>query len=320
MNRSLVLLPAVLVSLGVLVVGCSAPAATGTRHLEGTIDNCGFEVDLGTVPERIITIKTTSTELVLALGRGDRIIGQAFPDGPLDESFGDPDIPLISEFVPSEEAVLELEPDFIVAGWESNLTADGAGARDELKSLGIGTYVSPAACKEPPYKPAKLSFDDLFAYILEAGEVLGAPARAATLVESQQEALAAIEPSTAGLSALWWSSGEDSPYVGAGIGAPQLVLETVGLRNVAGDIDDTWSTLSWEAIVDANPDVIVLVDASWNTAASKRALLESNPATAALPAVVNRQYIEIPFASSEAGVRTIQAAQLISEGLAALSR
>jgi hypothetical protein len=34
--------------------------------------------------------------------------------------------------------------------------------------------------------------------------------------------------------------------------------------------------------------------------------------------VVNHRYIEIPFASSEAGVRTVQAAQLIAEGLAAL--
>lgn len=314
MNRSLVIIPVV----AVLLAGCSAPASESTSAAPDTIDNCGFDVDLDAAPQRIVTIKTTSTELVLALGLGDKLIGQAFPDGPIDSAFGDVDVPVISDFVPSEEAVLELEPDFIVAGWESNLTPDGAGDRAELKSLGIGTYVSPAACKEEPYKPKRLTFDDLFGYIVEAGDVLGSPQSAATLVDEQKQTLAAIEPSTAGLSALWWSSGEDSPYVGAGIGAPQLVLDTVGLRNIAADIDDTWSTLSWEAIVDANPDVIVLVDASWNTAASKRALLESNPATAALPAVVNKKYIEIPFASSEAGVRTVQAAQLIAQGLAAL--
>jgi iron complex transport system substrate-binding protein len=314
-NRSLVLIPVV----AVLLTGCSAPADLGSAKPADTIDNCGFTVDLDTNPQRIITIKSTSTELVLALGLGDRIIGQAFPDGPIDPSLGDVDVPLISDFVPSEEAVLELEPDFIVAGWESNLTADGAGDRDELKSLGIGTYVSPAACKEAPYKPTKLTFDDIFDYILEAGDVLGAPANAAELVQEQKDALAGIEPSTEGLSALWWSSGEDSPYVGAGIGAPELVMETVGLRNIAADVDDTWSTLSWEAIVDANPDVIILVDASWNTAASKRAMLESNPATAALPAVVNHRYIEIPFATSEAGVRTVAAAGLIAQGLAALT-
>jgi iron complex transport system substrate-binding protein len=313
-NRSLLIIPVAVL----LLAACSSPANLGGIPSIDTIDNCGFDVDLGTAPQRIITIKTTSTELVLALGLGDRIIGQAFPDGPVDPAFGDSDIPVISDFVPSEEAVLALEPDFIVAGWESNLTADGAGDRTELKSLGIGTYVSPAACKDEPYKPAKLNFADIFNYITEAGNVLGAPSKAAAVINAQTEALVEIEPSTAGLSALWWSSGEDSPYVGAGTGAPELVMETVGLRNIAADVDDTWSTLSWEAVVDANPDVIILVDASWNTAASKRAMLEANPATAALPAVVNHRYIEIPFASSEAGVRTVQAAQLISAGLAAL--
>ena len=37
--------------------------------------------------------------------------------------------------------VLELEPDFVFGGWESNFSADGAGERDELAALGIRTYV-----------------------------------------------------------------------------------------------------------------------------------------------------------------------------------
>ena len=133
MNRSLLIIPVV----AVLLAGCSAPADLSDAKPASTIDNCGFKVDLDADPQRIITIKSTSTELVLALGLGDKIIGQAFPDGPLPDGFVGPDVPVISDFVPSEEAVLELEPDFIVAGWESNLTADGAGDRAELKSLSL---------------------------------------------------------------------------------------------------------------------------------------------------------------------------------------
>ena len=109
----------------------------------------------------------------------------------------------------------------------------------------------------------------------------------APLIAEQQAALDAIVPDERGLTALWYSSGTDTPYVGAGIGAPELVLETVGLTNIAGDIDQTWSTLGWESIVEADPDVIVLIDADWNTAQSKIDLLESNPATARLSAVQN---------------------------------
>ena len=176
---------------------------------------------------------------------------------------------MISDFAPSQEAVLDLNPDFVYAGWESNLTADTAGDRDKLASLGIGSYVSPSACKEPGYQPEKLTFDGLFDEITEAGQVFGAEQAADDLVTEQRAELDAVTPSTAGLTALWYSSGTDTPYVGAGIGAPEMMLEAAGLTNVAADVKDTWSSLGWEAIIDANPDVIVLVDADWNTAASK---------------------------------------------------
>ena len=44
--------------------------------------NCGYVVEIGTPPSRIVTIKSTATDLLLALGLGDRIVGQAFQDGP----------------------------------------------------------------------------------------------------------------------------------------------------------------------------------------------------------------------------------------------
>ena len=138
------------------------------------------------------------------------------------------------------------------------------------------------------------------------------------LIADQTALVEGVTPDTRGLSALWYSSGTDTPYVGAGIGAPALVLDTIGLENVAGEIDDTWSSFSWEAVVDADPDVIVLVDATWNTADSKIELLESNPATKNLDAVKNSRYLVVPFAAAEAGVRTAPAAADLAEQLAAL--
>ncbi|PJJ71713.1 iron complex transport system substrate-binding protein [Diaminobutyricimonas aerilata] len=285
-----------------------------------TVDNCGTEVTFESAPERVVTIKSTSTEMLLALGLADRIVGSAFSDGPVPEEWADAaaDVPVLSEQVPSNEAVLELNPDLVYAGWESNLSAEGAGDRDELESLGVHTYVAPAACKEPGYQPERLSFDDVFGEIREIGSVFRVEDAAEALVAEQQELLDAIEPSTAGLTALWYSSGTDAPYVGAGIGAPQLVLDTVGLENVAASVDDTWTTLGWESVVEADPDVIVLVDADWNTAESKISNLESNPATAQLDAVREKRYLTIDFAASEAGVRTVTAAADLADQLAAL--
>lgn len=306
----------------VVLAGCGTSASPTPASSDGaasTIDNCGTPLDITATPERIVTIKSTSTELLLALGLGDRIVGAAFQDGPVPEEWSGVDVPVISDFAPSQEAVLGLEPDFVFAGWESMLTAEAAGERDSLAELGIGSYVSPAACKEDGYQPAKLTFDDVFAEITEAGRVFHAEEAAATLVEEQRTALDDIEADDRGLTALWYSSGTDTPYVGAGIGAPQMMMDSLGLTNVAAGIDDTWSSLGWESIVDANPDVIVLVDASWNTAASKIELLQSNPATAGLDAVTGSRYLVVPFAAGEAGVRNVDATADLATQLAAIT-
>ncbi len=291
-----------------------------------TIDNCGTSVTVAAPPERIVTIKSSTTELVLALGLGDRIVGSAFLDGPLPASLekAGTSLNVVSDFLPGQEAVLDLSPDFIYGGWESNFTADGVGERDRLTSLGIGSYVSPAACKGTGYMPDPLTFDAVFDEITEAGAIFGATDAAADLVARLKAELAALDPAaatgTTGTTALWYSSGTDSPYVGAGIGSPAMIMEAAGLTNIFADVHDTWTSVGWESIIEANPSVIVLVDATWNTAAAKIATLESNPATQGLDAVKNQRYIILPFASTEAGIRNVEAAASTIEQLAALDR
>ncbi|HEY8590781.1 MAG TPA: putative F420-0 ABC transporter substrate-binding protein [Naasia sp.] len=314
-------LPAVALA-GLLLAGCAPAAAAPPTVGPGTVevDNCGTEVAFRAAPERVVTIKSTATEMLLALGVGDRIVGTAFPDGPLPDDLADAgaDLPLLAEKVPSEEAVLELEPDLVYAGWESNLTAEGAGERDELQALGVATYVSPAACKEPGYQPQRLTWDGVFAEIREMGEIFRVEDTAEAVIDRQQQAIDGIVPDTRGLSALWFSSGSDTPYVGAGIGNPQLILDTLGLENIAGDVEDTWTSLGWESVVAADPDVIVLVDSSWNSAEQKIERLRSDPVTAGLSAVRGDRYLIVPFAASEAGVRSADAAVDLAEQLADL--
>ena len=80
----------------------------------------------------------------------------------------------------------------------------------------------------------------------------------------------------------------------------------------------TRTSTGWEAIVAADPDVIVLVDAPWNTAESKIAKLEANAATAALPAVQAQRYVVVDFPSTEAGVRNVGAVASLVDQLGEL--
>lgn len=311
----------VLASAALLLAGCATASGTPVPSSTNTIpiDNCGVEVPVAAAPQRVIAIKSTSTEMLLALGLGDRIVGTAFQDGPVPAKWAAAasGIPVLADKVPSQEVVLNANPDFIYAGWESNFSADGAGTRSELANLGIRTYVSPSACKEAAYQPERLTFDDIDQEINQIAAIFHVDD--ASLLAEQHAALAAIRKDARGLSALWFSSGSDIPYVGAGIGAPQLILDTVGLRNIAADVKDTWASYNWESVIAANPNVIVLVDASWSTAEKKIGVLEGNPATAKLDAVKNHRYLIIPFASSEAGVSTVDAAADLSAQLKALN-
>ncbi len=274
-----------------------------------TVDNCGFEVTVDSPPERVVTIKSTATEMMLALGLADRLAGTAFADDPVpDEYAGDlDDVPVLSDDAPGQEALLDVEPDFVYGGWESNFGADTAGERPSLADFGIATYVSPAACQEPEYQPNPMTFDELFAEIHEVASFFGAAEAADALVAEQQALLDQVDAPGDGLTALWYSSGEDAPFVGGDIGAPAMMMRELGVENIFADVDATWSNVSWEQIIDRNPDVIVLVDAAWNTADSKIERLEGNPATAALPAVAEQRYLTLPFPAAEAGVRNAQA-------------
>jgi iron complex transport system substrate-binding protein len=284
-----------------------------------TVDNCGTEVTLDAAPERIVTIKSSTTELLLALGLGDSIVGAAALDGPVPEEFS-ADLEVIGDGVPGQEAVLALEPDLVYAGWESNFSDDGAGERDQLADFGVATYVSPAACRGEGYRPDQLTFDVLFDEIVEAGELFDARDAATELVAEQKAALDALEPIEGWPNALWYSSGRDTPYVGAGIGAPQMIMDAAGLDNIFGDVADSWTSVSWETVVEADPEVIVLVDSSWNTADSKIETLEAHPATAMLTAVREGNYVILPFAATEAGIRNVEAVGTAITQLEALGR
>ena len=130
--------------------------------------------------------------------------------------------------------MLSLEPDLVYAGWESNFSANGAGEHQELQSLGVNTYVSPSACRSlSPDNPA-LTTDDIFNEITEVASIFHTDAT--KLVAQQRAQLAAITPLPGKHTALWYSSGSDTPFVGGSTGAPQLILDHLGLTNIAGSL------------------------------------------------------------------------------------
>lgn len=301
-----------------VISGCSsssvAPHETDVEAA-ASISNCGFELETVPVPDRVLTIKSTPLELLLALGLEDRVVGSAFLDGPIPENLQPAGwkVNEVSEEVPSQELLLSLEPDFVFAGWTSNLSTDGPGSREELLDFGIRSYVSPLACDFGESEDDALTFDDVFRMFNEVGALFGVEGRAATLVAEQRGQLADVQKPDEALSTLWYSSGEDTPFVGGGTGTPDMIMSAAGLENAVADQPEAWLSMSWESFVASDPDVIVLVNSPGNSSEVKRERIEAHPAARTMRAVREQNYISVDFATTEAGVRNVDAVDTVAQ-------
>lgn len=272
---------------------------------------------MGDPPERVVTMNQASTEVMLALGLEDRMVGTAYLDDEILPEYADKyaAIPVLADMYPSREVLLEAEPDAVYAAYPSAFNPENAGTRDELTERGIVSYLSPSACPDRA-KDDQLTIDTVWQEFQEVGAVFGATEAAEELIADQSAELeAAVDAAgTGALSVMWWDGGMDAPSVGACCGAPAMIMEAAGVENVFADIDGSWSDVSWEQVVERDPDVIVLVDAEWSPAAEKQDTLESTPAVRELPAVEQGRFVEIPFSATTPGVRNVSAVRALLDG------
>ncbi len=73
------------------------------------------------------------------------------------------------------------------------------------------------------------------------------------------------------VSVLWLDGWDDmTPFVGACCGSIQTIVDKAGAKHIFHDqgIEEvkTWDSVSWDVIAERDPDLIVLVDASWDLA------------------------------------------------------
>lgn len=339
-----------------LVVGCSAPAATpeatilpaeeatvevpaeeptqepteepaATEESTGgyepvTLDNCGVTLTYERAPEHAVTMNQAPTEVLLALGLQDKMAGTAYIDDAIlpefEESYNQ--IPVLAEQYPSKEVLLAAEPDFVYGGFSSAFNEErDLHSREQLAELGINTYLSPMSCADKSLRPAVWTMETIYDEIRDLGRIFGVADRAEALIGEMQAEVDAVAEKVQGveepLRVLWYDSGDDEPFVGAGTGSPQEIIRLAGAENIFADVEGTWATVSWEEVISRDPEVIVLIEADWSTSEEKKTLLLENPAYAEITAVKDQRFVVIPFSYTTAGVRNAAAVTLIAEGL-----
>ena len=204
-------------------------------------DDFGRNVTIEEVPERIISLSPTNTEILFAIGAGDRVVGVTEYCNYPEEAKEKPVIGGVSTV--SIEKVVALEPD-LVLGDELN----GKETFERLEELGI-TVVG--------LNPTNIS--EILDDIMLVGRITGEETNATALVANMTQRMEEIKNKTRDVKRptvahVTWHD----PIWVAGSGTVQNeLIEIAGGENVFSDIDD-WSTVSLEVFIDKNPDVIIV--------------------------------------------------------------
>lgn len=151
----------------------------------------------------------------------------------------------------------------------------------------------------------------------EVGTLIGQKDAADKVIAEQRTSLKEVTGNKHGngTSIVWFDSGDKVPFIGAGHGGPQLLMDAVGAKNLFANLDGGWADGSWEKIVGSNPDVIVVADADWSTAKDKIAYLKKDPVLSQMKAVKENKFVTVPFSRTTPGAELVDGAKTLNDGL-----
>jgi iron complex transport system substrate-binding protein len=244
-------LTTLLTSAALLLGGCASGGDTPAGPASASAGTA-YPVTVGdlTLPQRptkIVSLSPTATEMLFAIGAGPQVTAvddqSSFPaDAPRTD---------LSAFKPSAEAVAKRNPDLVV------LSDDIDKIVDQLGALKIPVFVTPSA----------KDLDQTYAEIEQLGRLTGHDGEATALTGRMRADIdkiaASVPPRKKPLS--YYYELDPTLYTVTSKTFIGSVLARLQLKNVADPADASGSKggypqLSQEALVKANPDVVLLAD------------------------------------------------------------
>ena len=315
-NNFFLLLVCLLLLLVPAVSGCGAkvqqnePDQGQTEdYATLTINNYGREVVIESMPQKVLTLGPNCTELFVALGLADKVIGNSLNNhsrGPLPEYAEEyKQIPELNYANATREAVISSGADFIYGiDWEFG--GDGLDI-NELKEYGMNVYLNQAS-----------TLEEAFQEIADLGKIFRLEDRANTFIADQKARIAAVEAKVAGrqpLKVLVYDFGGEGVYTCGGTNFETLLIEKAGGQNIFADITDKqWTMVSYEEVLKRNPDVIVVHDYDVPSLEEKIAAIKTAPGLSQLDCVQNERFVPITLESVLPGGRMAYSVELLAKG------
>ncbi len=273
---------------------------------------------------------------MLLLGLQDKMVASAFwPTKVLPElAEKNAKVPVLTVEIPTLESILAKNPDFVAAQIQLLMGPSSKVAkREDFESVGINTYLSPGMCATKQntgdiYGSRSTLWNMAYVYeeIADFAKIFNVEDRGQQVIndfKKRESALRKAFPKgKKDLSFVFWfssSSPTADAYVGGKNGASGFIADLLGGHN-AITTETEWPTVSWESIIAANPDVIVVTSLDRNrwkldSAEEKIKFLKSDPAVSQLDAVKKGHIVVMDGQAMNPTIRTIYGAEQVAEQL-----
>lgn len=289
-------------------------AASSAFAYPVTVKSCDREVTFEQAPARAISNDVNLTEMMLALKLQDHMVGYTGISGwkTLDESLreGVQELPELSPKYPTKEVLLNADADFYFAGWNYGMKVGGEVTPETLEPFKIKVYELTESCIHIMAKN-KPTMDDMFVDLLNLGKIFGVEDRAETLIAGYRKQLDEITTRIGAIEkpvrVFVYDSGTEKPFTSGRFGIPTAMIEAAGGINIMDDVEKSWTEVSWEPVIERNPEVVVIVNYGDVTAEQKIAFMKENPAFKNLDAVKQDRFVVLEYVEATPGPRNVQA-------------
>lgn len=294
--------------LAATTVSCSSDSSSDTSNFSGSsavAPNDPGSDDVSGGPERIISLSPTHTEILFAIGAGDRVVAvDSMSNHPPEAADV---VTALSGFEPNVESIVSYVPDLVVIG------DDYTGLADQLNAVGIESWVN----------PAPMTIDDVLSQLVDLGERVGRSDDAAALAQEMRSEIDAIvaATSTPADPLTYYHELDDSYFSVTSNTFIGSVYALFGLRNIAdaAEANSDYPQLSAEFIVSQDPALIFLADTKCCAVTAES--VAARPGWASLAAVQGGRVIPLDDdIASRWGPRIVEFVRVISEAVDAVGR
>ena len=297
---------AILIMLLFAVAACTSAANTGTTTTPTmepsafpiTVSDSAGQVTIEALPQRIVSLSSTGTEMLFAVGAGGQVIAvDEFSTYPQEAPITD-----LSGFTPNIEAILGFEPDLVI------ISFDPGELRSALDALGVPSLLLLTAS----------SLDDSYAQLEVIGAATGHLAEAAQVIAQMGTDINEIVSTTEipeGIS--FYHEVDGTLFSASSSSFLGQIYGLLGMENIADAAEDPagfgFPQLSSEYVVSVDPDLIFLGDVDFGVTPES---LSRRPGWSGLTAVQSGAIVGLDsYLASNWGPRVVELLQTIADAV-----